>query len=66
MTLSLDQPQLNLSDCGCCAGIAVETPVVINNRPGLAAIAYRIGTHAHFKASLLARRTNRACQSCAS
>jgi hypothetical protein len=55
MTLSLDQPQLNLNDCGCCNGIAVKTPVVIDNRPGLAAIVYRIGTHAQFKASMLAR-----------
>lgn len=55
MTLSLDQPELNLNDCGCCAGIAVETPAVIDNRPGLTAIAYRIGTHAQFKASMLAR-----------
>lgn len=31
------------------------TPVKIHNRPGLAAIAYRCGTYAHFKAALLAR-----------
>ncbi|MBC8028980.1 MAG: putative baseplate assembly protein [Pyrinomonadaceae bacterium] len=55
MTLSLDQPELNLNDCGCCAGIAVETPMAIDNRPGLTAIAYRIGTHAKFKTSMLAR-----------
>ncbi len=55
MTLSLDQPKLSLNDCGCCAGIAVETPRGIDNRPGLSAIAYRIGTHSQFKASMLAR-----------
>ena len=55
MTLSLDQPELSLNDCGCCAGIAVETPTVIDNRPGLTAIAYRVGTHAQFKTSMLAR-----------
>lgn len=43
-------PQL----CGCCQGVATETPEPIENRPGLSAIAYRVGTHATFKASLLA------------
>lgn len=50
-----DQAQLNLNDCGCCEGLAVETPVTVGNRPGLSAIAYRVGTHARFKASMLAR-----------
>lgn len=40
--------------CGCCAGIAPETPVAIGNRPGLSEIAYRIGTWAQFKSSMLA------------
>ena len=31
--------------CGCCAGTSSKAPAVIDNRPGLAAIAYRIGTH---------------------
>jgi len=44
-----------LSDCGCCEGITVETPVAVTNRPSLPAIAYRIGEHADFKASMLAR-----------
>ena len=44
-----------LHDCGCCEGIAVETPVEVSNRAGLSAIAYRVGTHARFKASMLAR-----------
>jgi uncharacterized phage protein gp47/JayE len=43
-------PQL----CGCCAGIETETPELITNRPGLSAIAYRVGTQVTFKASLLA------------
>jgi predicted phage baseplate assembly protein len=33
----------------------MQAPEVIDNRPGLSAIAYRIGTHSRFKASLLAR-----------
>ncbi|MFS8085923.1 MAG: hypothetical protein ACMG6H_09855, partial [Acidobacteriota bacterium] len=48
------QSQTNLNDCGCCEGLAVETPVEINNRPGLSAIAYRAGTQTRFKASMLA------------
>jgi hypothetical protein len=39
-------------DCGCCAGIAAETPQGIANRAGLPAIAYRIGDYARFRASM--------------
>jgi hypothetical protein len=41
--------------CGCCSGISVETPQGENNREGLPAIAYRTGTWASFKSSMLAR-----------
>jgi hypothetical protein len=41
--------------CGCCEGIGVETPVRVQNRAGLSAIAYRVGTHSRFKESMLAR-----------
>ena len=44
----------NLDDCGCCEGLAAPTPVRIGNRPGLTAIAYRVGAHAQFKEALLA------------
>jgi predicted phage baseplate assembly protein len=44
-----------LDECGCCEGIEVGTPAEVYNRPGLSAIAYRIGTHARFKRSMLAR-----------
>ncbi|MEP7339642.1 MAG: putative baseplate assembly protein [Acidobacteriota bacterium] len=44
----------SVKDCGCCAGLGAETPVGINNRAGLTAIAYRVGAHAQFKASMLA------------
>jgi hypothetical protein len=40
--------------CGCCVGTTRQTPVPIWNRPGLSQIAYRAGTHARFKASMLA------------
>jgi hypothetical protein len=39
--------------CGCCDGIGSETPAPIGNRPGLSQIAYRAGTWAQFKASML-------------
>src|SRR5947209_6689849 len=41
--------------CGCCAGIEVVTPQELINRPGLSAIAYRVGTHTTFLESMLAR-----------
>src|SRR5262249_44984485 len=40
--------------CGCCEGVGPETPLPITNRPALPAVAYRVGTHATFKASMLA------------
>lgn len=48
----------NLNNCGCCDGLSVETPVKVYNRPGLTAISYRVGDHAKFKESLLARLSN--------
>ena len=44
-----------LDECGCCEGLEVGTPAEVYNRPGLSAIAYRIGTHVRFKKSMLAR-----------
>ncbi len=43
------------SACGCCAGVTIEAPELLYNRPGLSAIAYRIGTHAEVLASLQSR-----------
>jgi hypothetical protein len=42
-------------NCNCCAGLVTGTPLQIYNRPGLQAIAYRAGTYATFRESLLAR-----------
>src|ERR1700761_7403000 len=42
-------------NCGCCAGIAVQTPDVEQNRPGLFEVSYRVGKWATFKESMLAR-----------
>ena len=44
-----------LDDCGCCEGLETGTPFEVYNRPGLSAVAYRIGTHARFKRSMLTR-----------
>ena len=44
----------SLDDCGCCSGLEALTPLAIENRPGLSAIAYRVGKHASFKESMLA------------
>lgn len=41
------------SDCGCCDDDSHGLPLVVN-RPGLSAIAYRVGTHADFKRAMLA------------
>lgn len=42
------------TSCGCCDGVQATTPVTIDNRVGLSAIAYRIGEYAAFKDSMMA------------
>jgi predicted phage baseplate assembly protein len=54
MTSTLDPTVRHLSDCGCCSGLGPVTPAIIDNRPGLSAIAYRSGTWHEFKRSMLA------------
>ena len=49
-----------LSGCGCCQGISIQTPAKIDNIPGLNSIAYRVGTHQRFKASMLDRLSSNA------
>jgi len=39
--------------CGCCQPPVQVTPLAIYNRPGLSAVAYRIGTYASFRESML-------------
>ena len=41
--------------CGCCSGTSVQTPQPRSNLSGLTSIAYRAGTWASFKESMLAR-----------
>ena len=55
MNGAVDPSLRNLNDCGCCEGLSVRTPVQVYNRPGLTAVAYRVGTHPQFKQTLLAR-----------
>jgi predicted phage baseplate assembly protein len=54
MSATRDPSLQGLNDCGCCTGITTQTPVEVTNRAGLSAIAYRVGTYAQFKQSLLA------------
>ncbi|QTF92401.1 putative baseplate assembly protein [Halomonas sp. BM-2019] len=44
--------------CGCCEGIEPVTPRTIHNRQGLSEIAARVGTHADFLATMIARLTH--------
>jgi predicted phage baseplate assembly protein len=44
----------NTTTCGCCQGISPLTPVRIASAPELAAVAYRVGTHGTFKATMQA------------
>ncbi len=41
--------------CGCCQGVSVLTPLDLTNRPGLNALAYRVGTYASFFETMKAR-----------
>ena len=45
--------RLHSGMCGCCETAASPTPVLIENRPGLSAVAYRIGTFASFREAML-------------
>jgi predicted phage baseplate assembly protein len=51
MTSSRQHP----NNCDCCEGTGIYTPVKVENRPGLAAVSRRVGTHGRFKATMLAR-----------
>jgi hypothetical protein len=44
--------------CGCCEGIEILTPLPVVNRPGLTQLLYRIGSHATFLETMLARLSN--------
>lgn len=44
--------------CGCCAGVEALTPLPVANRPGLDALAYRVGMRATFLETMKARLSN--------
>ena len=48
--------------CDCCTGTRVATPALTANRPGLNALAYRVGTHATFLETMKARLSNLAME----
>lgn len=49
-------PEIVNSDaCGCCEGVESITPLPTANRPGLSKLVYRIGTHASFLETMMAR-----------
>lgn len=39
--------------CGCCEPLVLLTPLAVENRPSLSAVAYRIGTYGGFRESML-------------
>ena len=45
--------------CGCCEGTEVLTPMMTANRPGLSALAYRVGIYATFLETMKARLSSR-------
>lgn len=53
-------PEILDSDaCGCCEGVEAVTPLPTANRPGLSKLVYRIGTHASFLETMMARLSSR-------
>lgn len=48
---------MKYTNCGCCEGVHLRTPMMIKNREGRSAIDYRIGDFSDFKASLLSKLT---------
>jgi hypothetical protein len=48
--------------CGCCEGVEALTPLATANRPGLDALAYRVGTHSSFLKTMIARLSNLALE----
>lgn len=53
--MSCHQCGCDSSQCGCCDGVTVLTPVNVENRPALPALRYRVGTHGRFLTSMKAR-----------
>jgi uncharacterized phage protein gp47/JayE len=47
--------------CGCCAACGATSPKRVRNRPGLARVEARAGTHASFLAAMVAGLSERGC-----
>ncbi|MEP7217454.1 MAG: putative baseplate assembly protein [Bacteroidota bacterium] len=47
------------ASCGCCGGTEATTPASVVNRPGLPALLYRVGTHASFLETMMARLSSK-------
>jgi hypothetical protein len=62
MTATWETPAVSISagTCNCCGGIEAATPEEVANRPALPALRYRVGTHATFLRSMLARLSSHA------
>lgn len=56
----MQKSKLNPATCDCCEGVEALTPVAIFNRPGLDAIAFRVGTHGSFLETMKARLSSSA------
>src|SRR3954451_23016814 len=50
----MSDPDQALSACGCCEGVTTLTPASIQNLAGRPTLAYRVGTHGRFKATMQA------------
>ena len=46
--------------CGACRGFRDSTPLLVENRPGVAAVRYRVGDHGRFTAGQSMLMTGRA------
>ncbi|HEX6046842.1 MAG TPA: putative baseplate assembly protein [Pyrinomonadaceae bacterium] len=51
----MKESKQNPATCDCCEGVEALTPIAIFNRPGLDAIAFRVGTHGSFLETMKAR-----------
>ena len=53
--MTCDCRQCATQPCDCCEGVRLLTPASHQNRPGLPALRYRVGTHGQFLQSMQAR-----------
>ncbi len=60
MNNPIDPTLRELNDCDACAGTGVQTPAIIDNRPALPAVEFRVGIHSQFKATMLAALSSQA------